>query len=538
MTSSLLLPDTPEYKKAQRQYLKATKNRPQNIDHEWSPFRAAEKRFKTRFPSPDLSSVLDLACADDARAGEIERGRWKGSPSAVKSVKIPLNAGNTYAYTIPSIPGLVILPSFISHQKQRDLVQWSLARHARQPNDTNLDIHYVLPEQGLWNSWLEAEIDPQKDFLVQPKASGSEPTHTAPTGPRQLVNNDPASPETFQAISTTPKPPPAPSPTVQPTRVSSLLYKLRWANIGWFYHWGTKQYDFTKGRGIIDDELRTVCIDAVRSVDWGNVHGSHCADWGPGGPDWESWEQTYEPDAGIVNFYQEKDTLMAHVDRSEVCATSPLVSISLGNAAAFLIGGLTRDTEPTPILLRSGDVVIMSGPACRRAYHGVPRILEGSLPLHLKADGLDDMEASTEWKPYEEYLSTSRINVNVRQKSDLNKVNCTVYQKLSHALNFYWSLYHRRPRKAFKVKMENDAGVLVDLYVPRKCSATNRLITSKDHASVQISIADVDANGRALNTTTTFALCGQVRSQGESDDSINRLATKAGLLRNVWSFQK
>jgi len=54
------------------------------------------------------------------------------------------------------------------------------------------------------------------------------------------------------------------------------------------------------------------------------------------------------------------------------------------------------------------------------------------------------------------------------------------------------------------------------------------LITSKDHASVQISIVDVDANGRALNTTTTFALCGQVRSQGESDDSLNRLATKAG----------
>lgn len=57
---------------------------------------------------------------------------------------------------------------------------------------------------------------------------------------------------------------------------------------------------------------------------------------------------------------------------------------------------------------------------------------------------------------------------------------------------------------------------------------SDRLITSKDHASVQISIVDVDANGRALPTTTTFALCGQVRSQGESDDSINRLATKAG----------
>lgn len=86
--------------------------------------------------------------------------------------------------------------------------------------------------------------------------------------------------------------------------------------------------------------------------------------------------------------------------------------------------------------------------------------------------------------------------------------------------------------------MENDQGVLVDLYVPRKCAATNRLITSKDHASVQISVADVDSNGRALNTSTTFALCGQVRSQGESDDCLNRLATKAGLLRNVWNASK
>ncbi|KAI6118796.1 ribosomal protein S21e [Pisolithus croceorrhizus] len=102
--------------------------------------------------------------------------------------------------------------------------------------------------------------------------------------------------------------------------------------------------------------------------------------------------------------------------------------------------------------------------------------------------------------------------------------------------------------------MENDQGILVDLYIPRKCAATStfklsepvtfltsftgRLITAKDHASVQINIADVDAEGRALPTYTAFALCGQVRSQGESDDSLNRLATKAGLLRNVWSAQK
>ena len=39
--------------------------------------------------------------------------------------------------------------------------------------------------------------------------------------------------------------------------------------------------------------------------------------------------------------------------------------------------------------------------------------------------------------------------------------------------------------------MQNDQNQIVDLYIPRKCSATNRLITAKDHASVQIEIAEV-----------------------------------------------
>lgn len=58
----------------------------------------------------------------------------------------------------------------------------------------------------------------------------------------------------------------------------------------------------------------------------------------------------------------------------------------------------------------------------------------------------------------------------------------------------------------------------------------DRLITSKDHASIQIQIADVDPEtGVALkNGGTTIALCGQVRAMGEADDSINRIATKAG----------
>ncbi|KAI0998271.1 hypothetical protein K3495_g9923 [Podosphaera aphanis] len=83
--------------------------------------------------------------------------------------------------------------------------------------------------------------------------------------------------------------------------------------------------------------------------------------------------------------------------------------------------------------------------------------------------------------------------------------------------------------------MENDKGESVDLYVPRKCSATNRIIKAKDHASVQISIAKVDERGHITGENHVYALSGFVRAMGESDDSLNRLAQRDGLLKNVWS---
>jgi small subunit ribosomal protein S21e len=72
-------------------------------------------------------------------------------------------------------------------------------------------------------------------------------------------------------------------------------------------------------------------------------------------------------------------------------------------------------------------------------------------------------------------------------------------------------------------------------YVPRKCSATNRIIKAKDHASVQLSVAKVDENGRYTGENQVYALCGFVRAMGESDDALNRLAQRDGLLKNVWS---
>jgi len=81
--------------------------------------------------------------------------------------------------------------------------------------------------------------------------------------------------------------------------------------------------------------------------------------------------------------------------------------------------------------------------------------------------------------------------------------------------------------------MQNEEGEKVDLYIPRKCSSTNRLIAANDHASVQINVGHVDQNGVYTGEFTSFVFSGFVRGKGDSDDSINQLCTKKGFLKHV-----
>jgi small subunit ribosomal protein S21e len=37
----------------------------------------------------------------------------------------------------------------------------------------------------------------------------------------------------------------------------------------------------------------------------------------------------------------------------------------------------------------------------------------------------------------------------------------------------------------------NQDNKLTDIYLPRKCDYTDRIVTSKDHSSIQLSVADV-----------------------------------------------
>merc|ERR1712046_60989 len=67
-------------------------------------------------------------------------------------------------------------------------------------------------------------------------------------------------------------------------------------------------------------------------------------------------------------------------------------------------------------------------------------------------------------------------------------------------------------------------------YIPRKCCITNALLTSKDHASVQLNVGHCDQFGIYTGDYTVVCLSGAVRRQGEADTGINRLCVQNGFM--------
>ena len=78
----------------------------------------------------------------------------------------------------------------------------------------------------------------------------------------------------------------------------------------------------------------------------------------------------FTPDACLINRYEPKAGMGQHQDRDEADLTQPIVSVSLGDSAVFLLGGDNRKSPTQKITLNHGDVLVLSGVA-RRAYHGV-----------------------------------------------------------------------------------------------------------------------------------------------------------------------
>jgi alkylated DNA repair protein (DNA oxidative demethylase) len=97
-----------------------------------------------------------------------------------------------------------------------------------------------------------------------------------------------------------------------------------------------------------------------------------------------------DADLCILNYYDREGRMGLHQDKDEspesLAAGLPVVSISLGDTARFLFGGLKRRDAVEARLLESGDAFVFGGPA-RLRYHGVSRIIPGTAPQELQLTG-------------------------------------------------------------------------------------------------------------------------------------------------------
>jgi DNA alkylation damage repair protein AlkB len=140
-------------------------------------------------------------------------------------------------------------------------------------------------------------------------------------------------------------------------------------------HWNAKTYQYEAARADFDglavpalpDEFRRLATEIAASVG-----------------------MAIDPDLCILNYYDAEGRMGLHQDKDEgpasIAAGIPVVSVSLGDTARFLFGGLKRREPIEPIQLESGDAFVFGGPA-RLRYHGVSRITPHTAPPQLGISG-------------------------------------------------------------------------------------------------------------------------------------------------------
>ena len=199
--------------------------------------------------------------------------------------------------------------------------------------------------------------------------------------------------------------------------------KLSWSTMGYHYDWSARTYHEGAKSPVplLLKELANLFANTSLAVS-----GSSSTE--------------FTASACIVNYYNPKSTMGGHRDDLELALDKPVISLSLGLPAVFLLGGKTKDDEPVlPILVRPGDVMILGGES-RLSYHGMARVLPTTIslpgiskkliapqPFQLTCEsalsrGNGESDTHRQMTPTDsdlaalvEYLKRHRVNINMRQ---------------------------------------------------------------------------------------------------------------------------
>ena len=206
------------------------------------------------------------------------------------------------------------------------------------------------------------------------------------------------------------------------------LHALAWATLGVHYDWQRRLYPSAEAGWCspFPAPLAALCSEVAASVQAAAAAAPPAAQLPAASPAaWGLPLAPYLAHAAIVSLYhagrsRERLPMGGHKDDAAgEDQRAPVVSFSLGATAVFLLGGADKSAPPTPLLLRSGDVMLLAGQA-RDCVHGVPRVLCGGAdedaPGGAGARGGSEggSSGSQEERALSALLATARINVTVR----------------------------------------------------------------------------------------------------------------------------
>lgn len=357
-------------------------------DSEPTAFRRAEKKYKLyydndaksskkkRQPRPvDLSDVFDFRCILNSFNLKNEL------PPGIVALQSDISPT---IFCLENHPGFYIIPGALSTEEQCQYIRESLTSFPQPPNRTNHNAIYG-PIHNLFTAAKDNKVLIEEETSARNLDNEETSATNLASGPDSCSTNPRWKFIEESSMSSGGK-------TCKSLPASFLLRKLRWSTLGLQFDWSRRDYDVFLPHNKIPDRL---CQLAKRMA----------ATAMPAG-------EEFQPEAAIVNYFGSGDTLGGHLDDMEADWSKPIVSMSLGCKAIFLLGGKCRRDLPLAMFLRSGDVVLMAGEA-RECFHGIPRIFaekEKSEIAHLELQFSKEHDVC-----FLEYIRTSRININIRQ---------------------------------------------------------------------------------------------------------------------------
>ena len=163
------------------------------------------------------------------------------------------------------------------------MIYRALSAYTRPPNVSNLDTHWHIPKDGLWQQWVDERVGNNTDVsLVKPRqGSGewNEDQQIAKDEERYQLhqrkeNHDPNTSQMSAGTIGSSEKLRIHDSDVSPSTSdlsrsgclpSTLIRRLRWVTLGFQYDWFTKEY-VTNSRSPFPTDFATICQTIVAAV--------------------------------------------------------------------------------------------------------------------------------------------------------------------------------------------------------------------------------------------------------------------------------